>query len=86
MARYVIGAIGDLLGALTGTWLMLARPGQPQGNASGLENNIEQVLLPLITAMLKDMQDRDRERDGARQGDSHSYSSPPSPCATRHAP
>jgi hypothetical protein len=42
-----------------------ARPGQPQGNASGLENNIEQVLLPLITAMLKDMQ----ERDGARQGD-----------------
>jgi hypothetical protein len=40
-------------------------PGSPQGNASGLENNIEQVLLPLITAMLKDMQ----ERDGARQGD-----------------
>ena len=33
-------------------------PGSPQGNASGLENNIEQVLLPLITAMLKDMQER----------------------------
>jgi hypothetical protein len=44
-------------------------PSSPQGNASGLENNIEQVLLPLITAMLKDMQERDRERDGARQGD-----------------
>ena len=129
MAKYVIGAIGALLGALTGTWLMLApfalayqgsgadwadptyvdfwtglpllvisvgglilyasglveelrrrgiirrpyaappgqpqAPSSPQGNASGLENNIEQVLLPLITAMLKDMQ----ERDGARQGD-----------------
>jgi hypothetical protein len=133
MAKYVIGAIGALLGALTGTWLMLApfalayqgsgadwadptyvdfwtglpllvisvgglilyasglveelrrrgimrrpyaappgqpqAPSSPQGNASGLENNIEQVLLPLITAMLKDMQERDRERDGARQGD-----------------
>ena len=37
--------------------------GSPQANASSQENNIEQVLLPLVTAMLKDMQ----ERDGARQ-------------------
>jgi hypothetical protein len=29
MARYVIGAIGALLGALTGTWMMLA-PGNPK--------------------------------------------------------
>jgi hypothetical protein len=48
-------------------------PGQPQApasppeNASGSENNMEQVLLPLVTAMLKDMQERDRERDGARK-------------------
>ena len=40
--------------------------GQPQApveasdNASGTENNMEQVLLPLVTAMLKDMQERDR--------------------------
>jgi hypothetical protein len=35
----------------------------PEGNASGSENNIEQILLPLVTAMLKDMQERDRSRD-----------------------
>jgi hypothetical protein len=40
-------------------------PGSPQGNASGSENNIEQVLLSLVTAMLKDVQ----ERDGGCQGD-----------------
>jgi hypothetical protein len=32
MAKYVIGAIGSLLGALTGTWLMLA-PGNPRPQA-----------------------------------------------------
>ncbi|HKH58754.1 MAG TPA: hypothetical protein VKA20_09485 [Rubrobacter sp.] len=41
--------------------------GPPQANASNQDNNMEQVLLPLVTAMLKDMQERDRERDGARQ-------------------
>ena len=41
--------------------------GAPADNTSGSENNMEQVLLPLVTAMLKDMQERDRERDGARQ-------------------
>jgi hypothetical protein len=41
--------------------------GSPQTNASSQENNMEQVLMPLVTAMLKDMQERDRERDGARQ-------------------
>jgi hypothetical protein len=124
MVKYVIGAVGALLGALVGAWLMLApfalayqssganwadptyvdfwtglpllvvsvagmilyvsglveelrrrgimrRPyaepagqpqvsGGPQDNASGSENNMEQVLLPLVTAMLKDMQERDR--------------------------
>ena len=40
---------------------------EPADNASGSENNMEQVLMPLVTAMLKDMQERDRERDGARQ-------------------
>ena len=132
MVKYVIGAVGALLGALVGAWLMLApfalayqgsganwadptyvdfwtglpllvvsaaglilyvsglveelrhrgimrrpytapagqpqAPGPPQGNASASENNMEQVLLPLVTAMLKDMQERDRERDGARGG------------------
>jgi len=41
-------------------------PEAPSGNASGSENNMEQVLLPLVTAMLKDMQERDR--GGAHQG------------------
>ena len=41
-------------------------PGTPVGDTS--ENNMEQVLLPLVTAMLKDMQERERERDGAHQG------------------
>ena len=34
------------------------------GDAAGSENNIEQVLLPLVTAMLKDMQERDRANQG----------------------
>jgi hypothetical protein len=38
-------------------------PGEPADNASSSENNMEQVLLPLVTAMLKDMQERDRGRD-----------------------
>jgi hypothetical protein len=37
--------------------------GEPSDNASSSENNMEQVLLPLVTAMLKDMQERDRGRD-----------------------
>jgi hypothetical protein len=131
MVKYVIGAVGALLGALVGVWLMLApfalayqgsgvdwadptyvdfwtglpllvvsvvgvilyvsglveelrrrgimrRPyaepaGQPQAQGepsavdSGCENNMEQVLLPLVTAMLKDMQERDRGRDETHQ-------------------
>ncbi len=35
----------------------------PEGNASSSENNIERILLPLVTAMLKDMQERDHSRD-----------------------
>ena len=47
--------------------------GQPQAQCepsaadSGSENNMEQILLPLVTAMLKDMQERDRGRDEAHQ-------------------
>ena len=122
MTKYVIGATGALLGALIGTWLMLAPFALAyQGSgadwadptyvdfwtglpllvisvaglilyasglveelrrrgimrrlliviglivATGSENSMEQVLLPLVTAMLKDMQERDRERDGARE-------------------
>jgi hypothetical protein len=35
---------------------------EPSNGATGSENNMEQVLLPLVTAMLKDMQERDRGR------------------------
>ncbi|MDQ3863874.1 MAG: hypothetical protein M3317_10300 [Actinomycetota bacterium] len=42
-------------------------PGAPPGNAS--ENNVEQILLPLVTAMLKDMQERDGARQGVREND-----------------
>jgi len=35
-------------------------PTTPEADATGSENNVEQVLLPLVTAMLKDMQERDR--------------------------
>ena len=131
MVKYVIGAVGALLAALVGAWLMLApfalayqnsgadwadptfvdfwsglpvlivsvvglvlyvsglveelrrrgimrrpyaepagqpqAPGEPSDNASGSENNTEQILLPLVTAMLKDMQERDRSRDEAHR-------------------
>ena len=131
MVKYVIGAVGALLGVLAGAWLMLApfalayqnsgadwadptyvdfwtglpllvvslvglilyvsglveelrrrgimrrpyaepagqpqAPGEPSDDASGSENNMEQILLPLVTAMLKDMQERDRGRDEAHR-------------------
>jgi hypothetical protein len=35
---------------------------EPSNGATGSDNNMEQVLLPLVTAMLKDMQERDRGR------------------------
>jgi hypothetical protein len=41
--------------------------GEPSATDSGSENNMEQVLLPLVTAMLKDMQERDRGRDETHQ-------------------
>lgn len=37
-------------------------PGTPAADTT--ENNMEQVLLPLVTAMLKDMQERDRAHQG----------------------
>ena len=126
MTKFVVGATGALLGALIGTWLMLApfalayqgsgadwadptyvdfwtglplavisvvglilyisglveelrrrgimprpyaapagqAPATPAADATGSENNMEQVLLPLVTAMLKDMQERDRPHQG----------------------
>jgi hypothetical protein len=42
-------------------------PGEPSAADGGSENNMEQVLLPLVTAMLKDMQERDRGRDETHQ-------------------
>lgn len=39
-------------------------PGAQAADTTGSENNMEQVLLPLVTAMLKDMQERDRARQG----------------------
>ena len=42
-------------------------PDEPAVNASASENNMEQVLLPLVTAMLRDMQERDRGREETRQ-------------------
>ena len=41
--------------------------GEPSATDSGPENNVEQVLLPLVTAMLKDMQERDRGRKETHQ-------------------
>jgi Ca2+/H+ antiporter len=41
--------------------------GEPSAADSGSENNMEQVLLPLVMAMLKDMQERDRGRDETPQ-------------------
>jgi hypothetical protein len=41
--------------------------GEPSAADGGPENNMEQVLLPLVTAMLKDMQERDRGRDETHQ-------------------
>jgi len=41
-------------------------PEAPADNAQG-SDNMEQVLLPLVTAMLKDMQERDRGRDEAHR-------------------
>ena len=131
MVKYFVGAVGALLGALAGAWLMLApfalayqrsgadwadptyvdfwtglplmvvslvglglyvsglveelrrrgimrRPyaapaqqpqasGAPEGNAPSSENNMEQILLPLVTAMLKDMQERESSRDEAHR-------------------
>ena len=42
-------------------------PNGPVENGQGSDNNMEQVLLPLVTAMLKDMQERDRGRDEAHR-------------------
>ncbi len=130
MTKYFTGAVGALLGALAGAWLMLApfalayqnsgadwadptyvdfwtglplvvisvvgfilyvmglveelrrrgvmrRPyapeqqtqpaGAPPDNAPAQQGNMEQVLMPLVTAMLKDMQERDRKQDGEHQ-------------------
>ena len=41
--------------------------GEPSAADYGSENNMEQVLLPLVTAMLKDMQERDRGREETHQ-------------------
>ena len=70
---YVSGLVEELRrrGIMRRPYAELA--GQPQAQDepsaadSGSENNMEQVLLPLVTAMLKDMQDRDRGREETHQ-------------------
>ncbi len=64
MVAYVLGLVGEL--RRRG---IIERRAEPQAaglqatNAQGgSQGNMEQVLLPLLTAMLKDMQDRERER------------------------
>jgi hypothetical protein len=71
LIAYVLGLVGEL--RRRG---IIERRTEPQaqqiqavgmlaGNAQGdSQVNMEQVLLPLLTAMLKDMQDRERERTG----------------------
>lgn len=41
--------------------------GAPTEAATGSQGNMEQVLMPLVAAMLKDMQERDRGQDGDHQ-------------------
>ena len=64
IVAYVLGLVGELRGRG-----IIERRAEPQAaslqatNAQvGSQGNMEQVLLPLLTAMLKDMQDRERER------------------------
>ena len=59
LVAYALGLVGELRRRE-----IIERRAEPQaaGVPSGSQDNMEQVLLPLLTAMLKDMQDRERER------------------------
>ena len=64
LVAYALGLVGEL--RRRGIIERQAEPqaaGVPATNAqSSSQDNMEQVLLPLLTAMLKDIQDRERER------------------------
>ena len=72
LIAYILGLVGEL--RRRG---IIERRTEPQEQqAAGMlagsteddsQVNMEQILLPLVTAMLKDMQDRERERTGTQQ-------------------
>ena len=72
LIAYILGLVGEL--RRRGIIERRTEPqeqqaaGMPAGSAEGdSQVNMEQILLPLVTAMLKDMQDRERERTGTQQ-------------------
>ena len=64
MIAYVLGLVGELRrrGIIERRAESQAAGLQATNAQDGSQGNMEQVLLPLLTAMLKDMQDRERER------------------------
>ena len=64
LVAYALGLVGELRRREIIERRAEPQPaGVPTTNAQGgSQGNMEQVLLPLLTAMLKDMQDRERER------------------------
>jgi hypothetical protein len=64
LVAYALGLVGELRRREIIERRAEPQPaGAPATNAqSSSQDNMEQVLLPLLTAMLKDMQDRERER------------------------
>ena len=72
LIAYILGLVGEL--RRRGIIERRTEPQEQQaagmlaGSAEGdSQVNMEQILLPLVTAMLKDMQDRERERTGTQQ-------------------
>lgn len=63
---YVSGLVEELRrrGIMRRPYAAPAGQDAQSGSTAGSENNMEQVLLPLVTAMLKDMQERDRAQQG----------------------
>lgn len=63
---YISGLVEELRrrGIMRRPYAAGQSPGAQAADTAGSENNMEQVLLPLVTAMLKDMQERDRAHQG----------------------
>ena len=64
LIAYILGLVGELRrrGIIERRTEPQAAGLQATSAQGGSQGNMEQVLLPLLTAMLKDMQDRERER------------------------